>query len=155
MNEFTQSAACLRACHVSSLLNSFILYPFVRNNSCTGNRNAVVQGTGRPIRTSQLGMPAHAAVHGLPGHGARRTRPRAGYPDSTPSLPQRPCWPSKVIPATISKPCSVLAWNRPAAGRKKSAPPEERSAFLVQRGLCRSEERRVGKECRSRWSPYH
>src|SRR3712207_8566506 len=25
-----------------------------------------------------------------------------------------------------------------------------------QRGLCfRSEERRVGKECRSRWSPYH
>ena len=21
--------------------------------------------------------------------------------------------------------------------------------------LCRSEERRVGKECRSRWSPYH
>src|SRR5260370_22446991 len=25
---------------------------------------------------------------------------------------------------------------------------------LVQPG-CRSEERRVGKECRSRWSPYH
>ena len=23
------------------------------------------------------------------------------------------------------------------------------------RKLCRSEERRVGKECRSRWSPYH
>ena len=23
------------------------------------------------------------------------------------------------------------------------------------RGMCRSEERRVGKECRSRWSPYH
>ena len=23
------------------------------------------------------------------------------------------------------------------------------------RFLCRSEERRVGKECRSRWSPYH
>ena len=29
---------------------------------------------------------------------------------------------------------------------------------LVERArelLCRSEERRVGKECRSRWSPYH
>src|SRR3989454_12557307 len=26
---------------------------------------------------------------------------------------------------------------------------------LDQRGECRSEERRVGKECRSRWSPYH
>ena len=23
------------------------------------------------------------------------------------------------------------------------------------REICRSEERRVGKECRSRWSPYH
>ena len=26
---------------------------------------------------------------------------------------------------------------------------------LVKYGLVRSEERRVGKECRSRWSPYH
>ena len=25
----------------------------------------------------------------------------------------------------------------------------------VETGGCRSEERRVGKECRSRWSPYH
>ena len=25
----------------------------------------------------------------------------------------------------------------------------------VTEGTCRSEERRVGKECRSRWSPYH
>ena len=27
--------------------------------------------------------------------------------------------------------------------------------FLVPKGYYRSEERRVGKECRSRWSPYH
>ena len=27
--------------------------------------------------------------------------------------------------------------------------------LLVALGGCRSEERRVGKECRSRWSPYH
>src|SRR5258707_3678274 len=26
---------------------------------------------------------------------------------------------------------------------------------LLENGLKRSEERRVGKECRSRWSPYH
>ena len=26
---------------------------------------------------------------------------------------------------------------------------------LAQNGQSRSEERRVGKECRSRWSPYH
>ena len=29
------------------------------------------------------------------------------------------------------------------------------STFLYYFGLDRSEERRVGKECRSRWSPYH
>ena len=28
-------------------------------------------------------------------------------------------------------------------------------ACYDQHNLCRSEERRVGKECRSRWSPYH
>ena len=27
--------------------------------------------------------------------------------------------------------------------------------ILLAEFLCRSEERRVGKECRSRWSPYH
>ena len=36
---------------------------------------------------------------------------------------------------------------------------KSRSAFAVYAALvfmlCRSEERRVGKECRSRWSPYH
>ena len=30
-----------------------------------------------------------------------------------------------------------------------------KSAFLPEQLLLRSEERRVGKECRSRWSPYH
>ena len=30
-------------------------------------------------------------------------------------------------------------------------PPNDRAGY----GLVRSEERRVGKECRSRWSPYH
>ena len=30
---------------------------------------------------------------------------------------------------------------------------ESRDESIEQ--LCRSEERRVGKECRSRWSPYH
>ena len=29
------------------------------------------------------------------------------------------------------------------------------TSVLQTRGLCRLEERRVGKECRSRWSPYH
>ena len=36
-----------------------------------------------------------------------------------------------------------------------SAQLAEREAELATRELTRSEERRVGKECRSRWSPYH
>ena len=35
-----------------------------------------------------------------------------------------------------------------------NVPTSERDD-LFQEGLIRSEERRVGKECRSRWSPYH
>ena len=32
--------------------------------------------------------------------------------------------------------------------------PGDKMALTGNNG-CRSEERRVGKECRSRWSPYH
>ena len=35
------------------------------------------------------------------------------------------------------------------------ARPARDSLSLSDLSLCRSEERRVGKECRSRWSPYH
>ena len=37
-------------------------------------------------------------------------------------------------------------------GRAKSA---ERKTMWIRLRIERSEERRVGKECRSRWSPYH
>ena len=33
--------------------------------------------------------------------------------------------------------------------------PEQIKDFELEQILERSEERRVGKECRSRWSPYH
>ena len=62
--------------------------------------------------------------------------------------------------------------RRPLPGPSVSRPPQrypQRAAHLLQRAetysqrprptcaprLIRSEERRVGKECRSRWSPYH
>ena len=32
---------------------------------------------------------------------------------------------------------------------------DELAGVLNTEAYCRSEERRVGKECRSRWSPYH
>src|SRR3989441_7983994 len=38
---------------------------------------------------------------------------------------------------------------RGARAARPAGPPDDAS------GGCRSEERRVGKECRSRWAPYH
>src|SRR2546429_5008859 len=41
-------------------------------------------------------------------------------------------------------------WHHtPKVRRRRGLPP------FAQAKLARSEERRVGKECRSRWSPYH
>src|SRR2546422_9009604 len=37
----------------------------------------------------------------------------------------------------------------------KNAPVSTACCGPNNRGVARSEERRVGKECRSRWSPYH
>src|SRR2546422_8326311 len=39
--------------------------------------------------------------------------------------------------------------------RKESPPPSAASRPVPVPSTARSEERRVGKECRSRWSPYH
>src|SRR6516162_11335429 len=41
------------------------------------------------------------------------------------------------------------------AGRRTPAGPSEAEAGRWRRLAARSEERSVGKECRSRWSPYH
>src|SRR2546426_9750443 len=45
---------------------------------------------------------------------------------------------------------------RPDAPDTLGPPPAARiPAYATVTCFCRSEERRVGKECRSRWSPYH
>src|SRR6266566_1444276 len=46
---------------------------------------------------------------------------------------------------------SLHAWPSHIPGLKVALP----STPYDMKGLLRSEERRVGKECRSRWSPYH
>ena len=40
-------------------------------------------------------------------------------------------------------------------GKSGEVPLLEQLGAKIYRGTARSEERRVGKECRSRWSPYH
>ena len=48
--------------------------------------------------------------------------------------------------------------RKPATGKKlvlKKKAPARKPAARRAAPASRSEERRVGKECRSRWSPYH
>ena len=52
----------------------------------------------------------------------------------------------------FSHPQSALRDAITTAYRRDEA---EAVADMLARATTRSEERRVGKECRSRWSPYH
>src|SRR5467141_3951522 len=59
--------------------------------------------------------------------------------------------------ASAPKTMPPTAAHRVSAGERINAHkrPGRLQAALEKRGVQRSEERRVGKECRSRWSPYH
>src|SRR2546429_1755444 len=60
---------------------------------------------------------------------------------------------SEKVPAVVNAPVSGTSPVAPVGAELESA-----KAFLGRWDLtlkARSEERRVGKECRSRWSPYH
>ena len=55
----------------------------------------------------------------------------------------------------ISEDTSGLGGGTPSAGQVTRTSAGERHGAAVAEPGPRSEERRVGKECRSRWSPYH
>src|SRR6266496_1820240 len=58
------------------------------------------------------------------------------------------------VRSLLVQPETLLRWHRELVRRRWSFPahPQGRPPMVSQK---RSEERRVGKECRSRWSPYH
>src|SRR5690606_7942912 len=66
---------------------------------------------------------------------------------------------------SIVKPLSIVRTSRPVvrpwirllcqSDNWKVPPPAKVTSPLIRKTVPRSEERRVGKECRSRWSPYH
>src|SRR5258706_11798345 len=83
------------------------------------------------------------AALGILGVGLRR------FPPDTPSLRSVARIPGdgglrRPFPAMAIRPDNPMTPKRVALGR-----------LLYFDPVLRSEERRVGKECRSRWSPYH
>src|SRR2546430_7832074 len=71
--------------------------------------------------------------------------------------PATRCAALRYWPAMASRTCGILVRRRRTTG--STLPGCSRSAVTPAWWVCaepfRSEERRVGKECRSRWSPYH
>ena len=51
-------------------------------------------------------------------------------------------------------PATYAEWREAAVAALKGADFDKKLFTKLVEGI-RSEERRVGKECRSRWSPYH
>src|SRR5256885_13121793 len=61
------------------------------------------------------------------------------------------------VPAQLARPADAPGPRRWRPGHPAGRPPGSPGGATraTPSRLCRSEERRVGKECRSRWSPYH
>ena len=108
------------------------------------------------------------AVHGLNQWNGVAIASRVGLADVATSFPGQPAWAARegaeavvearALGATVggsaeagSSTDRVMPPKAGAAGAAESAVGPGPAAV----GPHRSEERRVGKECRSRWSPYH
>ena len=62
------------------------------------------------------------------------------------------------VAITVADPDTIRSWSfgevvNPETINYRTFKPEKGGLFCER--IFRSEERRVGKECRSRWSPYH
>src|SRR2546429_4700595 len=75
-------------------------------------------------------------------------------------ISRKSVWPSGMAIVTLAS-VTVEASEHGSGGAAKTAVPASGIAMTATRRITthcsplRSEERRVGKECRSRWSPYH
>src|SRR3989449_10214106 len=59
------------------------------------------------------------------------------------------------VQVSITSADVIHSFWAPALGGKRDAIPGHVTRIAFRPDSVRSEERRVGKECRSRWSPYH
>ena len=64
-----------------------------------------------------------------------------------------------ISPSAVPPVCKIMDYGKFCFEKEKRAKEAKKKQQVVDvkeiQLSCRSEERRVGKECRSRWSPYH
>ena len=117
-------------------------YPFAARTGLRARQRRHV----RVLRGAGLAALALAAVLLV-----RQTVFRGGQPDAPAAVPTAPA--VTALPAPTHVTVQPLAATRDALADTQRA---DASAHTTpETAAVRSEERRVGKECRSRWSPYH
>src|SRR2546426_10533854 len=101
-------------------------------------------------------MPAEKPARGSESRMPRRSQPRRRYsreaaisPGNDASLTILQILHMLSHEPEESRPIEILLGNPVSFG------PNTTESIQVRPTKARSEERRVGKECRSRWSPYH
>ena len=124
---------------------------------------AVCLGEARPPGTSSLAsdpaakMKSDGAQHAMPSHGkdsmqaAHSEKAKAMIPDK--SEAKQPAMTNQPVRELTSKDKAMAASISELKHAIAQIPFYYKA--LKNSPLTRSEERRVGKECRSRWSPYH
>src|SRR2546427_12929130 len=110
-------------------------------------------------------MPLDAPVMKARGAGLREDVVMACSPSAGPALALAPYLVLDGCRVPRTRPCSFITRSRllycMLSAVKRSLPRVSTTGWLeltlssLGQACRRSEERRVGKECRSRWSPYH
>src|SRR5215471_18228868 len=93
--------------------------------------------------TNAMAQAAAAELNGLPGY----TGPRIFFFQAEAGI--------RVLYVTGVQTCALPIFTSHACRPRKRSNVSTSRASAVGSSPTRSEERRVGKECRSRWSPYH
>src|SRR3989441_12774247 len=121
--------------------NNVVVARVDNNGTVTGVANGVA------IIEARAGSRKGQAVVQVVGGGAPRVPPRTEPGAQPPASQPAAAEPGAALDPLAGQPAGV----GPAAALRIDPP----AIYLLPSENTRSEERRVGKECRSRWSPYH
>src|SRR2546430_4096418 len=119
-----------------------------RARACSALAGVVVVGLVHDRGREILEAEARDELSKLDGERARGGGHRGQYGTTSRALSTSRTW----------SPCGLRALRLAGARgwlQQRGQPAAQGQHFRVGGGEPRSEERRVGKECRSRWSPYH